>query len=189
MVALEWHNEKIRSTTLIAWLCAGLVVCVCLAALWQGSSAHFIAACCFVELLAVVSAIDIHVRLIPHVAIAAALGMCFAAACVNVVGEQEVLVSCVVQVWFMFCQGLFVALPLAMLAFAMKARLGKDVFGAGDIKLMFVLACFLGWEGALLVLGIACVASLVCACVTRMTSFPFAPFLTIGCWVVLLIGA
>lgn len=62
---------------------------------------------------------------------------------------------------------------------------GGESLGAGDVKLLFPIGLFAGFEGGIVALGVACVASLL-YCVARFAvgrpahDFPFAPFLTIG---------
>lgn len=62
---------------------------------------------------------------------------------------------------------------------------GGESLGAGDVKLLFPIGLFAGFEGGIVVLGVACVASLL-YCVARFAvgrlarDFPFAPFLAIG---------
>lgn len=62
---------------------------------------------------------------------------------------------------------------------------GGEPLGAGDVKLLFPIGLFAGFEGGIAVLGVACVASLL-YCVARLAvgcpvrDFPFAPFLAIG---------
>lgn len=66
---------------------------------------------------------------------------------------------------------------------------GGESLGAGDVKLLFPIGLFAGFEGGIVALGVACVASLL-YCVARFAvgrpahDFPFAPFLTIGFLVV-----
>lgn len=62
---------------------------------------------------------------------------------------------------------------------------GGESLGAGDVKLLFPIGLFAGFEGGIVALGVACVASLL-YCVARFAvgrparDFPFAPFLAIG---------
>lgn len=62
---------------------------------------------------------------------------------------------------------------------------GGESLGAGDVKLLFPIGLFTGFEGGIVALGVACIASLL-YCLTRFVAgrpardFPFAPFLTIG---------
>ena len=62
---------------------------------------------------------------------------------------------------------------------------GGESLGAGDVKLLFPIGLFAGFEGGIVALGVACVASLL-YCLTRFVAgrpardFPFAPFLAIG---------
>ena len=62
---------------------------------------------------------------------------------------------------------------------------GGESLGAGDVKLLFPIGLFAGFEGGIVALGVACVASLL-YCLARFVAgrpardFPFAPFLAIG---------
>ena len=62
---------------------------------------------------------------------------------------------------------------------------GGESLGAGDVKLLFPIGLFAGFEGGIVALGVACVASLL-YCLARLAAgrpardFPFAPFLAIG---------
>ena len=62
---------------------------------------------------------------------------------------------------------------------------GGESLGAGDVKLLLPIGLFAGFEGGIVALGVACVASLL-YCVARFAvgrparDFPFAPFLAIG---------
>ena len=66
---------------------------------------------------------------------------------------------------------------------------GGESLGAGDVKLLFPIGLFAGFEGGIVALGVACVASIL-YCLARFVAgrpardFPFAPFLTIGFLVV-----
>lgn len=66
---------------------------------------------------------------------------------------------------------------------------GCESLGAGDVKLLFPIGLFAGFEGGIVALGVACVASLL-YCLARFAAgrpardFPFAPFLAIGFLVV-----
>lgn len=79
----------------------------------------------------------------------------------------------------------------AVSAFALGCSLavscfrGGEPLGAGDVKLLFPIGLFAGFEGGIAALGVACVASLL-YCAARLAvgspvrDFPFAPFLAIG---------
>lgn len=62
---------------------------------------------------------------------------------------------------------------------------GGESLGAGDVKLLFPIGLFAGFEGGIVALGVACVVSLL-YCLARFAAgrpardFPFAPFLAIG---------
>lgn len=79
----------------------------------------------------------------------------------------------------------------AVSAFALGCSLavsyfrGGEPLGAGDVKLLFPIGLFAGFEGGIAALCVACVVSLL-YCVARFAvgrpvrDFPFAPFLAIG---------
>lgn len=83
----------------------------------------------------------------------------------------------------------------AVSAFALGCSLavsyfrGGEPLGAGDVKLLFPIGLFAGFEGGIAALCVACVASLP-YCAARFAvgrpahDFPFAPFLAIGFLVV-----
>lgn len=66
---------------------------------------------------------------------------------------------------------------------------GGESLGAGDVKLLFPIGLFAGFEGGIVALGVACVASIL-YCLARFAAgrpardLPFAPFLAIGFLVV-----
>lgn len=70
-------------------------------------------------------------------------------------------------------------------SFAISFFRGGESLGAGDVKLLFPIGLFAGFEGGIVALGVACVASLL-YCLARFAAgrpardFPFAPFLAIG---------
>ena len=72
----------------------------------------------------------------------------------------------------------------------------KEGLGFGDVKLIFVLGLFLGWQRLILAMLItsisACLILLPIKYVKKtdsQTEFPFAPFITFGALVALLFGA
>lgn len=69
--------------------------------------------------------------------------------------------------------------------------LGRDTMGGGDIKLLALLGLYLGPDGGLLLLILACVVGLVLALVTRVgrgREFPFGPAIALAAWPALLFG-
>lgn len=77
------------------------------------------------------------------------------------------------------------AVPAALLALVlvMEKLLGREAMGGGDIKLLFVLALYLGWAELFLTLLAGCVLGLLWAALTggkKGTAMPFGPFLAAG---------
>nr|WP_325204157.1 prepilin peptidase [uncultured Oscillibacter sp.] len=77
------------------------------------------------------------------------------------------------------------AVPAALLALvlAMERLLGREAMGGGDIKLLFVLALYLGWAELFLTLLAGCLLGLLWAALTGgngKTAMPFGPFLALG---------
>ena len=57
--------------------------------------------------------------------------------------------------------GFAVALGLLLFVLLMEKLLGREAMGGGDIKLLFLTGLFLGWQGNLLCLFVACLAGIV----------------------------
>lgn len=77
------------------------------------------------------------------------------------------------------------AVPAALLALVllMEKRMGREVMGGGDIKLLFVFALYLRWGELLLALLAACLLGLLWAGFTggkKGSALPFGPFLALG---------
>ena len=77
------------------------------------------------------------------------------------------------------------AVPAALLALVllMEKRMGREVMGGGDIKLLFVFALYLRWGELLLALMAACLLGLLWAGFTggkKGSALPFGPFLALG---------
>lgn len=75
--------------------------------------------------------------------------------------------------------------PLALLALVLLAErlMGREVMGGGDLKLLFVLALYLGWAQMLLCLLAGCLLGLLWAVPAgrkRGAAVPFGPFLAAG---------
>lgn len=76
-------------------------------------------------------------------------------------------------------------IPAVLLALVLLAesRLGREVLGGGDIKLLFVLALYMTWAQLLLGLLAGCLTGLAwAACTGRKQgqALPFGPFLALG---------
>lgn len=77
------------------------------------------------------------------------------------------------------------AVPAALLVLVLvlERLLGREAMGGGDIKLLFVLALYLGWAELFLTLLAGCVLGLLWAALTggkKGTAMPFGPFLAAG---------
>jgi prepilin signal peptidase PulO-like enzyme (type II secretory pathway) len=75
----------------------------------------------------------------------------------------------------------------------MDKILKKDTMGGGDIKLLFVIGCFLSLPECLLMVMIACIVGIVMASILMKldseTQFPFGPALSIAAIVTMLVGS
>ena len=70
---------------------------------------------------------------------------------------------------------------LLALVLAMEKLLGREAMGGGDVKLLAVLALYLGWAELFLTLLAGCLLGLAWAAVRRKKdAIPFGPFLAAG---------
>ncbi len=144
----------------------------------------------FAAVLVWASGADIARRVIPNKAIAAgaALWLVLVAAQCARGGEGGAA---------FFARGVVGGIAIAgislVCAFVGDRLSGRESFGGGDVKLLFVMGLFAGLEGVLATLGIACALALM-YCGARAVAkrpvrdFPFAPFLTAAFFVVVLAG-
>ena len=75
------------------------------------------------------------------------------------------------------------AIPAVLLALvlALEKLWGREAMGGGDIKLLFVLALYLGWGQLLLALLAGCLLGLVwTVAARRQGAIPLGPFLAAG---------
>lgn len=169
-------------------LVGGIGICACLAAVWNGSSAGFMAACCFIELLALASAVDVATRTVSHGTIAAMVAVRVLAVGADALMAGDAASALLGAVFTTCFQGMAIAFPLFVLALAMERAMKRSALGGGDIKLMFAAGCFLGAPAAACALGMACVLGLAMAALTRQSTFPFVPPIALGCIVMLFVG-
>lgn len=89
--------------------------------------------------------------------------------------------------------GLIIAGSVLAISLIMDRILKKDTMGGGDIKLLFVIGCFLSLPECLLMVVIACVIGIVMASILmRLDSgaaFPFGPALSIAAILTMLVGS
>ena len=93
--------------------------------------------------------------------------------------------------------GFAVALALLLVVLVMEKVLGREAMGGGDIKLIFMLGLFLGWQKNILCVLIACLLGIVTAVLTQKQReqnsedqriFPWGPSLAIAAYLTLLFG-
>ena len=89
--------------------------------------------------------------------------------------------------------GLLVALPLLVVTILMEKVLQKELFGGGDIKLIFVTGMYLGWELNVFMLLAACILGLVISLIQGSHTekgiyFSFGPVIAAATVVCLFLG-
>jgi prepilin signal peptidase PulO-like enzyme (type II secretory pathway) len=144
----------------------------------------------FVCILYFVSVTDIYDQIIPNGAIITAL-------VVRVIwhvvfelflgGSPDIMVT----VRFLI-DGLAVSLPLFLLVLFMEKLWKKEAMGGGDIKLLFIVGLYLGWEKTLLTLLFACIVGIIGGTIQLRRQedgyFAFGPYIAIAAVLSLLIG-
>ena len=89
--------------------------------------------------------------------------------------------------------GLIIAGSVLVISLVMDKILKKDTMGGGDIKLLFVIGCFLSLPECLLMVMLACLIGLCMASILMRvdteTAFPFGPALSIAAIVTMLVGS
>lgn len=138
---------------------------------------ELVAFCC---ILAYVSVTDLTRRVIPNRAVLLAVGI-----------RLTYLLCLGDEVIDAIVHGFALCLPAALLALCLGHGRGGAVLGGGDVKLLFAMGCHLGlWEG-LAVVTLACLASVAVAALRALCAhdpgplrhpFPFAPYLSLACW-------
>lgn len=91
-------------------------------------------------------------------------------------------------------EGLMISLPLLLLVLLMEKIRGMEMMGGGDIKLVFLMGLYLGWQRNLLALFLGCLIGIIYMGVRlgkegKEVTFAFGPFLSVGAVFSLLIGA
>lgn len=89
--------------------------------------------------------------------------------------------------------GVIIGGGVLVLSLIMDKVLKKDTMGGGDIKLMFVIGCFLPLAQCLLMLVLACAIGIAMASillkVDSETAFPFGPALSLAAVITLFVGS
>lgn len=139
----------------------------------------------FICILYLVSITDMYDRMIPDSALLVGI-------VVRIIYFVFVEQFTVKGALILLANGLSISLPMLILVLIMEKILKKEAMGGGDIKLIFVIGLFIGWEKSLLMLFVACIIGII-AGYTQMHKneenyIAFGPFLAVAAVVVMLIG-
>ena len=89
-------------------------------------------------------------------------------------------------------EGLIVSFPLLILVLVMEKCFHKEALGGGDIKLLYVIGLYLGWEKTLLSLLLACVMGTFGGTLIqyhrKKKEFAMGPYIAVSAMVALLMG-
>lgn len=139
----------------------------------------------FICILYLVSLIDIYERIIPDSILLVAVG-------VRVLWFLLVETFTWEGMLALFIDGLSISLPLLLLTLLMERILKKEAMGGGDIKLLFVIGLFIGWQNTLLAILFACIIGIIGGSIQMRKSeeiyFAFGPYLAVAAVIALLIG-
>lgn len=96
------------------------------------------------------------------------------------------------QGWLiLFLNGLIVTFPVLIFVLLMEKIRNQELMGGGDIKLLFVIGMYIGWEKTLVAFLLACVAGIIVGVIgTKKENeyFPFGPWIALGTAISMLIG-
>jgi leader peptidase (prepilin peptidase)/N-methyltransferase len=114
----------------------------------------------------------------------------------NIIPNRLFLAGCINWIFLTMYSGIWIteavfaggilATGLGLFSYLWNRITGVDAFGMGDIKLLFLLGLYFGWEGAWLVYISICIGALfallgiVFQRIKRNSQLPFAPFLLVG---------
>ena len=79
--------------------------------------------------------------------------------------------------------GLAIAGPILLLVLGMERMQGKELMGGGDIKLLFVIGLYIGWEKSLIAFLLACIIGIIVGVVQMRKAniyFSFGPAIALG---------
>lgn len=145
---------------------------------------NWILICFFVGFLCWISITDVRKQIIPDKAIGIAI-------LVRAI-YQLVMDGLVWKGWLiLFLNGLIVALPVLIFVLLMEKIRNQELMGGGDIKLLFVIGMYIGWEKALVAFLLACVAGIIVGVIwTKKENayFPFGPWIALGTVISMLIS-
>ncbi len=145
-----------------------------------GLTLHTLSAAVFCACLFTLSLIDLDTQIIPDRFLVIPL-----------------MVRCA-QLWYegqsfaALLPGLTISGSVLALSLIMDKILKKDTMGGGDIKLLFVIGCYLSFPECLLMVMLACVTGILIASILMKldseTPFPFGPALSLATWLTMLTG-
>jgi len=98
------------------------------------------------------------------------------------------------NLWLSFLGGISVSGAILVIVLIMEKILKKEAMGGGDLKLMFVIGLYLGWQKNFLCLMFACVAGILFYFLQSSSKrspeklFPWGPSIAIGAWAAALFG-
>ena len=129
----------------------------------------------FVCVLYLVSIIDIYERIIPD-------SILLVAILVRIVWFLLWETICIESVIALVIDGLSISLPLLILTLLMEKLWKKEAMGGGDIKLLFVIGLYVGWQNCLLTLLFACIIGIIGGYIQMQKEeedvyFAFGPYL------------
>lgn len=177
-------------------LCAVVYVSILLR---YGLAVQTIELMAYASVLLVLSLTDLDDYVIPNATIVACIAIRLAyLAYVAASGEGEL----VMLVGSSIAQGLAVAVPILVLVLIMDHVLGRESFGGGDVKLLFVAGMYFGWQQCLFLIVVACVLGIAFGLAVQRKPegkkvledgaethlIPFGPSIAISCWITMLVG-
>ena len=145
---------------------------------------HWMLIVFFVAFLCWISVTDICRQVIPNKAIATAIIVRIMSTLWLEKLEWQGIV-------IIFLNGIAIAGPLLLLICIVEKLKKQEVMGGGDIKLLFVIGLYIGWEKSLMACFIACVLGIIIGLIQRTREnmyFPFGPSIAVGAIVAMLIG-
>jgi prepilin signal peptidase PulO-like enzyme (type II secretory pathway) len=156
-----------------------------------GLSVQTVELIAFASVLLVLSLTDLDEYLIPNATIVAGIVIRLAyVAYVGLSGQGDGLV----MLRDTLVGGFAVAVPVLVLALVMDRVLGRESFGGGDVKLLFVAGMYFGWQQCLFLIVLACVMGIVFGMLGQRDEggeaklIPFGPSIAAACWVTMLVG-
>lgn len=139
----------------------------------------------FICILYLVSITDIYERIIPD-------GILLTAVVVRILWFLFTETVTVKGIAALLIDGLSISLPLLLLVLLMEHIWKKEAMGGGDIKLLFVIGLYIGWQKSLLALFFGCILGIIGGCIQTKKGedsyFAFGPYLAIAAVAALLIG-